>query len=57
VKLEGKRPLGRLKSKWVVNIKTDDRVMELGVVYLNDLDRDKNHWRTLFNTVMNLRDP
>jgi hypothetical protein len=46
-KPEVKRPLGRLKLKWVDDIKMDLR--ELGWRGMN--------WRALVNTVMKLRVP
>jgi hypothetical protein len=49
-KPEGNRPLGRPRRMWVNNIKMDLR--EIG---WDDMDRDQ--WRALLNTVMNLRVP
>jgi hypothetical protein len=46
-KPEGRRPLGRPRSRWEDNIKTDLREIKFG-----DVD-----WRALVNTVMNLRVP
>jgi hypothetical protein len=56
-KREGKRPLGRPRRRWVDNIKIDLR--EIGWCDMDwiDLAQDKNHWRTLVNTMMNLRVP
>jgi hypothetical protein len=56
-KQEGKRPLGRPRRGWVDNIK-----MDLGEVGWNrtdwiDLAQDRDQWRALVNTVMNLRAP
>jgi hypothetical protein len=55
---EGKRPLGRPRHRWVNNIKIDLR-REIGWdgMYWNDLARDRDQWRALVNTVMNLRVP
>jgi hypothetical protein len=53
-KPEGKRPLGRPRPRWVDNIKMDLR--EIGVDWV-DLAQDRDHWRALVNTVMNLRVP
>ena len=52
-KLEGKRPLGRYRHRWVGNIRTDlQEVMDwIGLAQ----DRDK--WRTLVSAVMNLGVP
>jgi hypothetical protein len=54
---EGRRPLGRPRRRWEDNIKMDLR--EIG---FRDVDwihwaRDRDRWRALVNTVMNLRVP
>jgi len=56
-KLEGKRPLGRPRRRWVDNIRTD--LYEVGCGYMDwiGLAQDKNGWRTLVSAVMNLRVP
>jgi hypothetical protein len=56
-KPEGKRPLGRLRLRWVDNMKIYLR--ELGWDSMNwiDLAEDGDQWRTLVNTVMKLRVP
>jgi hypothetical protein len=51
-KPEGKRPLGRKRRRWVDNIKMD--LIEGGVDWI-DLIQDRDEWRALVNTVMNLR--
>jgi hypothetical protein len=56
-KPEGKRPLGRPRRRWVDNIG-----MDLGEVGWGDLDwiglaKDRNRWRALVNSVLNLRVP
>jgi hypothetical protein len=56
-KPEGKRPLGRPKSRWVDNIKMDLREIGWDGMDWIDLAQDKNQWRALVNTVMNLRVP
>jgi hypothetical protein len=56
-KPEGKRPLGKPRRTWVVNIR-----MDLVEVKWVDVDRiglakDRNRWRALVNSVLNLRVP
>jgi hypothetical protein len=50
---EGKRPLGRPRRKWEDNIRMDLRVGWGGMNWI-DLDQDRDQWRALVNTVMNL---
>jgi hypothetical protein len=52
-----KRPLGRPTSKWEGNIKMDLRKIGWGSMDLIHLSLDKDQWRDLVNTVMNLRVP
>jgi hypothetical protein len=54
-KPEGKRPLGRPRRRWVDDIKRDLR--EIGWYGMDwiDLAQDRDQWRALVNTVMNLR--
>jgi hypothetical protein len=54
-KPEGKRPLGRPRRRWVDNFKIDLR--EIGWDCVNWIDRalDRDQWRALVNTVLNLR--
>jgi hypothetical protein len=56
-KPEGRRPLGRPKRRWVGNIKID--LGEIGWDGGDWIDRaqDRDRWRALVNTVMNLRVP
>jgi transcription termination factor 2 len=56
-KPEGKRPLGRPRRRWVDNIKIDLREIGLDGMDWIDLAQDRDQWRTLVNTVMNLRVP
>jgi hypothetical protein len=56
-KPEGKRPLGRLRRRCVENIKIDLRGIGWDDVDWIDLAQDRDQWRTLVNTVMNLRVP
>jgi hypothetical protein len=54
-KPEGKRPLGRPRHRWVDNINMDLREIEWGGMDWIDLAQDRNKWRAVVNTVMNLR--
>jgi hypothetical protein len=54
-KPEGKRPFGRLKRRWEDNIRLDLREIEWGGVEWLHLGEDNDRWRTVVNTVMNLR--
>jgi hypothetical protein len=54
---EGRRPLGKPRRRWEDNIK-----MDLREIVFEDVDRihwarDRDRWRALVNTVMNLRVP
>jgi hypothetical protein len=55
-KPEGKRPLGRPRHRWVDNIKKDFRD-RMGSTDWIELAQDRDQWRALVNTVMNLRVP
>ena len=52
---EGRR-LGRPRRRWEDTIKMDLREMGGGEDWM-ELVRDRNRWRALVNTVMNLRVP
>jgi hypothetical protein len=54
-KPDGKRPLGRSRRKWMSNIKMDLRGIGCDGVDWIDLAQERDQWRTLVNTVMNLR--
>jgi hypothetical protein len=54
-KQEGKRPLGRPRSKWMDNIKIDLREIGWCAMDWINLARDMDQWRALMNTVINLR--
>jgi hypothetical protein len=47
----GKRPLGRPRYRWIL------REIGLGGMDWIDLAQDRDRWRVLVNTVMNLRVP
>jgi hypothetical protein len=55
--LEGKRPLGRPRRRWVDNIKMDLREIGWDGRDWIDLAQDRDQWRTLVNAVMNFRVP
>jgi hypothetical protein len=54
---EGKRPLGIPISRREDNIKMDLREIEWGSMDWIDLAQDRDNWRALVNTVMNLQVP
>jgi hypothetical protein len=53
-KPEGKRPLGRPRRRWVDNIKMDIGELESDGRDWIELAQDRDQWRALVNTVMNL---
>jgi hypothetical protein len=56
-KLEGKRPLGRPRRRWVDNIRLDLGEVGWGGMDWIGLAQDRDRWRALVNAVMNLRVP
>jgi hypothetical protein len=54
-KPEGKRPLERPKRRWSYGIRMDIREIGWGSVDWIDLAQDRDRWRAVVNTVMNLR--
>jgi hypothetical protein len=56
-KPEGKRPLGRPRHRWEDNIRMNLRVIAWGGMNWIVLAQDRDQWRALMNTVMNLRVP
>jgi hypothetical protein len=56
-KPEGKRPLGRPRRRWVDNIKIYHREIGWDGMDWIDLAQDRDQWRALVNTLMNLRVP
>jgi hypothetical protein len=54
---EGRRPLGRPRRRWEDNIKMDLREIGFGDVDWIHWAQDRDRWRALVNTVMNLRVP
>jgi hypothetical protein len=56
-KPEEKRPLGRPRCTWVDNIKMDLREIGWDDMDWIDLTQDRDQWKALVNTAMNLRVP
>jgi hypothetical protein len=53
-KPEGRRPLGRPRHRWLDNIRMDLVQVEWGDVDWIDLAQDRDRWRVLVNSVLNL---
>ena len=53
-KLEGKRPLGRPRRRWVDNIRTELQEVGCGHMDWIGMAQDRDRWRTLVSAVMNL---
>jgi hypothetical protein len=56
-KPEENRPLGRPRRRWVDNIRMDLFQLGWGDVDWIGLAQDRNRWRALMNSVLNLRIP
>jgi hypothetical protein len=56
-KPDGKGPLGTPRCRWVDNIKIDLREIDWDGVDWVDKAQDRDQWRALVNTVLNLRIP
>ena len=54
---EGKRPLGRPRRRWENNIKIDLQKVGRDCGDWMELAQDRDRWRTLVSTVMNIRVP
>jgi hypothetical protein len=54
-KAEGMRPLGRPRHRWEYGIRMDLRETGWGSVDWIQLAQDRDRWRAVVNTVMNLR--
>jgi hypothetical protein len=52
---EGKRPIGRPRRRWEDNIRMDLREIRWGGMDWINLAQDRDQWRALVKTVMNLR--
>jgi hypothetical protein len=53
-KPDGKRPMGRPRRRWEDNIKMDLQEVGRGCGDWMDLAQDRDRWRALVSTVMNL---
>ena len=56
-KPQGRRPLGRPRRRWEVNIRMDLREVGCGCVDWMELTQDRDRWRALVSAVMNFRVP
>jgi hypothetical protein len=56
-KPEGKRQLGRRRRRWVDNVRMDLGEVGWGDVEWIGLAQDRNRWRALVYSVLNLRVP
>ena len=54
---EGKTPLRRPRRRWGDNIKMDLQEVDGGCEDWMELAQDRDRWRALVSTVMNLRVP
>ena len=54
-KPEGKRPLVRPRRRWEDNIKMDLQEVGGSCGYWMEMAQDRDRWRALVSTVMNLR--
>jgi hypothetical protein len=57
VKPEGKSSLGTPRRRWVDNIRLDLGEVEWGDVDWIGLAKDRNRWRAVANSIVNLRVP
>jgi hypothetical protein len=57
IKQEGKKQLGRPRRMWEDNIKMDLREIGWDGIDSIDLAQDRDKWRAIVNTVINLRVP
>jgi hypothetical protein len=56
-KLEGKRQLGRLRLRWEDNIRMDVRKIGWECADWIYVAQDRDQWRAVVNTIVNLRFP
>jgi hypothetical protein len=52
-----KKPIGRIRRRWVDNIKMDPVEIGLGGVDWIGVAQDEDNWRAVVNAVINLRVP
>ena len=53
----GKRPLGRPKHRWEDNIRMDFEEIGINTGNWVDLAENRDYWRALVNTALNLQVP
>ena len=53
----GKRPLGRRRRRWEVNIRMDLKEISVNTRNWVDPAQDRDYWRALVNAALNLRAP
>ena len=53
----GKRPLGRPRQRWEVNIRVDIEEIGFNAGNWADSAQDRDYWRALVNAALNLRVP
>jgi hypothetical protein len=56
-KPEGRRPLGRPRRRWLDNIRMDHLEVRWGDMHWIGVAQDRDRWRALVNSVLNLRVP
>jgi hypothetical protein len=56
-KPEGRRPLGRLRRRWLDNNRMDLVEVEWDNMHCISLAPDRDRWKDLVNSVLNLRVP
>ena len=56
-KPEGKRSLGKLRSRWIYYFRMDLQEVGRGYVDCIGMPQDRDKWRRLVSAVLNLRVP